>query len=470
MALAPEQLKNAPCRKADSPLRLPERVCDVFLALMATAFLLYFDANGYTAITAAKRNALYVLSGGFFAAIAFALVFVLRRSEGRAALKQRIKACSVVFWALSVYLLLTLISTLASPHPQAVWLGASRNEGFVTHAIYVLIFALLALFARPKPWLLYVFGCSLLLLFAVSLAQLLGANPFRLYPKGYSFFNTDPHFLGTVGNVGFLGGLLCVAIPVLAVAVLRGTSRWRFLLLLPLICCLVLTVCISVLAAYVGLFVGGLIALPFVLRFSRRWTKRYYAALAVAAAAALVILWLADIGSGLSHELHELLHGHFDDHFGTGRLYIWRQVLSRVPQRFWLGYGPDTMRLAQLEPFSRYDEVKAKMVYASIDAAHNEYLNILFHQGAPALAAYLTALAGAWTHVFRRAKRSIGAAMLGTAVLCYSVQALFGISQPLTAPYAWIALGLLESCVINPPKASENMVLSKKSREAENFA
>ena len=105
------------------------------------------------------------------------------------------------------------------------------------------------------------------------------------------------------------------------------------------------------------------------------------------------------------------------------------------------------MILTGIEPFRRFDERTGKTIVSLIDAAHNEYLNILFHQGVFALAAYLGMLVSALALWIRRAAKSAPAAILGCGVLCYCIQALFGISQVITTPFFWVTLALLvNSC------------------------
>ena len=102
------------------------------------------------------------------------------------------------------------------------------------------------------------------------------------------------------------------------------------------------------------------------------------------------------------------------------------------------------------------------MRYAQIDVAHNEYLNILFHQGLPALGCYLAMLAmlgWRWLHT-----RSAAAAILGAGVLCYAVQALFGFSMCPSAPFFWAVLGLLMAALRQPddetnPQSSSGQTL-----------
>ncbi|MBR3704257.1 MAG: hypothetical protein IKM11_02045, partial [Oscillospiraceae bacterium] len=84
------------------------------------------------------------------------------------------------------------------------------------------------------------------------------------------------------------------------------------------------------------------------------------------------------------------------------------------------------------------------MLVAEIDLAHNEYLNILFHQGVFALLAYLAALFLAAVEWLRCSRRNGASAAVGSAVLCYCVQAFFGFSLCMVSPYFWIMLAFLE--------------------------
>ena len=147
--------------------------------------------------------------------------------------------------------------------------------------------------------------------------------------------------------------------------------------------------------------------------------------------------------SGDSETLREasrLLRGEWDGSFGSGRLAIWRDCLPLIRRRPLLGGGPDTLGLRGLEPFSWYTE--DGVVPSDITAAHNEYLNILVNQGAPALLAYLGLLGTALLRCLRRAEEP-RFAICGAGLLCYAAMAFFSVSCCITAPYVWLLLALL---------------------------
>ena len=134
------------------------------------------------------------------------------------------------------------------------------------------------------------------------------------------------------------------------------------------------------------------------------------------------------------------------DAFGSGRLYIWRSVWPLFSERPLLGGGPDTLGLRTDAAFTRWDPELGQTIRAAVDSAHNEYLGVLINQGAPALGCYLV----------REAPANRTAALCGGAALAYCIQAFFGVSSPISTPYLWLALGLLNSSG-GPSRTEENL-------------
>lgn len=426
---------------------MPAFITGIYIALMLTVFLLWFDGNGYRAITAAKLPVFYVLSGAYIVGM-LALVIVEKRFP-------KLKALSAVQWLIIAYLLITLLSALFSPNSAKTWIGATRYEGALTISIYCLTFMLISLYGRAEKWLLWPLGTGVTALCIVCIIQLLGYNPFSLYPKGLDFYGAGKsyigQYLGTVGNTGLLAAYFCVVIPIMWVSILRLEGKKRFLLLLPLGLSLLVLVKMNVMAGIVGIVFGGALSLPQVVRDKKK--RRIIAWLLLAAVICVIaFLYIADIDADMLHEAHEMLHGNISDSFGSSRIYIWKNVLSLVPDRLLLGAGPDTLALADIKPFTRYDADMDKLFTAHIDTAHNEYLNVLYHQGVFALVAYLGALIVSLLKWIKQSEKNTAVAIMGAAVLCYCVQAFFGISMFITAPYLWISLGLLESSYNKKPK------------------
>lgn len=425
-------------------------ITTVYIDLLLTVYLFYCGTGGYQGITRAKFSLFCALCGGYIllmGLLGLECVLIGKWKPASPAALLRRASWSQRF-ALA-YLGLTWISAAASPYWPETVVGVSRFEGALTITIYVLGFLLVSVFGRASAHTLAVFWVSATAFGGLCLLQLAGRNPFSLYPEGYSYadaYTAYPGaYLGTVGNVGLVAALLCIAVPVLWTGAVRLKGRVRLALLVPLAVLTFVLVKMSVLAGLVGVFGGGLLMAPVVLPLGTKGRRMLAGALLAGGAACLVLIYLVDFRPSLLHEVHEILHGNWDETFGSGRVYIWENVLRRVPQRLWLGTGPDTMLYAGIEPFTRYDEGLGRMIVSQIDMAHNEYLNILFHQGAPALAAYGAALAcAAWRWV-RRSPGDPVCAMLGGGVLCCCVQGFFGFSMCITAPFFWLTLGLLEN-------------------------
>lgn len=416
---------------------------------MMTVFLFYTGGTGFQGIADAKYGAFLTICGGYVACMALLMAEMALIGRFRLTPLRRLLAESSWLQRLmAVYLVVTWVSALFSPHFPVTVIGATRDEGALTITIYVLTFLLVSVYGRVEKWMLPLFAVSVSLFDILCILQLFGWNPFTLYPEGYNYFGANVHYsgayLGTIGNVDLVAAFLCLVIPVFWVSLMRWRDRHRWFLLIPLGLSLFVLLKMWVLAGLVGVFAGGAVALCAVLPVSGRTRKGLWFLLVCGAALAVALVYLIDTGGGLLHEVHLLLHGQAEETFGSGRIHIWRNVLERIPEQFWLGSGPDTMQLAQLEPFSRYHEALDLMLVAEIDLAHNEYLNILFHQGIFALLAYLSALLPSAVEWLRRAKHNGAAAVVGSAVLCYCVQAFFSFSLCMVSPYFWIMLAFLE--------------------------
>jgi len=428
------------------------RLASCYLLLIMTVFLLFPGVEGYVHITRDKWVLFLVLSG-LYAAANLLCAPVLRIVRGEPAALRRIRFSWTERMAL-LYLVLTVVSAVLSPHFPDTLLGSARCEGAVSTVAYVIVFLLLARHLHLQRWMIYVLGVSTALFCALCFMQLGGGNPLGLYPGSYTYFDGNVkysgEFLGTIGNVDLVAAFLCIVMPLMLVYLIRGTERSRFALIVPLAMSGAVLVMMDVSAGYVGL-AAGLICAAVI--FFAKHRLRAAAVVALCLVICAAALYFTEPG-GILGEVHEIMHGNLSPTFGSGRVHIWSQVLERVPDRLLFGHGPDTMGATGLESFSRYDEAKGKMVYASIDIAHNEYLNILFHQGILALCAFLAMLV---TLIVRAARHRNNTAvvMCAAAILCWCVQAFFGFSLTITAPFFWCTAAALESTLRASPHCSD---------------
>lgn len=427
-----------------------------------------------------------------------------------------------------IYIILTLISALCSDYFPETIFGSGRHEGTLTIAIYGLTFIFVSRHYRPHLLHAAVFGASVIAFDIISLLQAAGMDPFGLYPDGLSWADRNVkysgEFIGTIGNADLVSAFLCVAIPLTAVVgghlvfgsltegsravpvsildevgeIEKNINKKRVNKKLSIstgIICLTAAALSLVLLAVIKV-TAGLLAMAFVCLIAapvaayifldsqkRKMIAAYLAALVLAGCAAGAFIYAETSLPGTAGELHEIMHGNIDDSFGTSRIYIYRNILERVPSHLLLGTGPDTIGHMDIEPFQRYDAERGVMVTARIDTAHNEFLNVLACQGIAALCAYVAFALGVMAAalcgmvncaaalrgrvgsaaalrrdvncaaVFARPGGGAGysdaaaAAAASTAlelsVTAYLVQSMFSFSSCTTAPYFWITGAIL---------------------------
>ena len=126
-----------------------------------------------------------------------------------------------------------------------------------------------------------------------------------------------------------------------------------------------------------------------------------------------------------------------DDKFGTGRIYIWKNALSKAKENLLWGVGTDNFYYAftprLIDPVSTYQ----------VDKAHNDYLQRLVCEGLLSLVVYIIFLAVLFFENVREKNLFYKCIFLG--FFAYIVSIFFNISVIRVAPIYWIIVGLLMS-------------------------
>ena len=116
-----------------------------------------------------------------------------------------------------LYLVWGALSALLSPY-EGVWLGLGRYEGLFTILLNVLVFSFISSYGRWDARFLDLLGAVTVVNAVMGLLQYAGWNPLNLFPEGTNYHDAfvlyNGQFMGTFGNVDFLGGFLCIAVPV----------------------------------------------------------------------------------------------------------------------------------------------------------------------------------------------------------------------------------------------------------------
>lgn len=483
-----------------------ERITELYIYLMLFLFPLFTGFWGYVEVTLSKY--IFFVSVTALWLIALVVAAILKKAR----LNPKKLTLTGIF--VLIFLVFCCVSAVFSPFKSSVLLGEGRFDGLITTFLCVGVFFGISNYARPKRSYIYAACAAVSLNCLVAVLQLLGYNPFHLFPGDYNFYDAGVHFsstfLGTIGNADLFSAYLCLILPLASVYYI--CSEKRELTLLP--CVLLTAFCqfkSGVSGGILALAVTAIAAAPFVITNGERLRRaleiaclaffsaflafsvktaeasdtvtvdfilsRFSEALIIAAvlaavlrlitskhefaekplkltftvlAAVLVIsglltayFWKGTDGS--VYELSQLLHGNVQDSFGSSRILIWRKSLELVPARLLLGGGPGTLALRLDVNFSRLVEETGKTLSSSVDNAHNDYLGILVNTGLVSLIAYFAAQLASLCKAVKAAKLSDFCACLACGLMCYWVQAFFGLGLFLVSPIMWLFWGLLVS-------------------------
>ena len=482
-----------------------QRITSVYIALLFSVFLLAFPAGGYAEIDTFKYGLFLAVCGGYCVAVIVVrvqLAITGIRPFGK--IRDAVREIPLAMRFLFMFLLFAAISALLSPH-AGVFIGSFRQEGLLTIAIYVISTFFLTLYFRPENRMLLLIGISVCLFCLLAFVQLTGANPFTLFPEGFNYYGADVYFPGafisTIGNAGLGGAFVSIIAGVFSMILIKNENRRVWLLAIPLFLTVLLIFEMNIDAAVLALAVGFLLMLP-VAATNREELKRTLLVAAVIATAfaisqvivfgdgntsfeprglvflagaatmlllyvvagkvkwssvnSLIVTCLLVVGAllylwffgarhgGMMYEASQIMRGNWDDSFGSGRIFIWRNVIENISaSNLLFGTGPDTLVFLTKVAFE-YD--------IHIDAAHNEYLHIFATLGLFAFLSYMGFLATLAVQWYRRTGNKLSA-IAGAGVLFYCIQAFFGISMPITAPFFWVCAAVLIGSSKSDPAA-----------------
>ena len=416
-----------------------ERCMELWLGGFVAVYLLFPGFSGYGDISGAKTLCFYVLVGLL---VILGVALLIRDLRAK-----RVRPLSPAQITALLFLGCTLASAAFSETEQgSPWYDPTAHEAALTVCLYVLLFLTVSRWGLSSERLFRVLFWALLLFCAVCVIQALGGNPLNLYPRGLNFYDGygvkyKGAYAGTIGNVDIVSAFLALAAPMLLLHTLgqRPKEAWPCWLLAAV--CVGIMFWIRVLCGLVGLVLGvAVCALVLCPPGKRKWIA---AALGGLALIGLGLLWFLDLPVKFLHELHEILHGRFEDSFGTGRFFIWRQMLARISARLWTGVGPDMARYSGLEPFIRYEN-GVEVARATVTDAHCYPLHILYCQGLPALLAWLGTVGLVLFHWVRN-RRDRATAILGGGLVCFLGAMLFCFSSVIVMPFFWLTMGLIEA-------------------------
>ena len=166
--------------------------------------------------------------------------------------------------------------------------------------------------------------------------------------------------------------------------------------------------------------------------------KYFYCLIGICIFLGVVFLYFVKFENGILYEIHELLHGNFDDDFGTYRIFLWKRTFKLVPQFPILGSGPDTFAIRFM---AKYTADIASIGPLTInDTAANVYFTILINLGIVGLFSYLV-------FIYAQIKNGIKnmnnySKILIITIICYLIQDFFNLSVVIVSPIFWLLMGM----------------------------
>lgn len=173
---------------------------------------------------------------------------------------------------------------------------------------------------------------------------------------------------------------------------------------------------------------------------NKNLVKYFYFGLIGCGILGILVLYFYNFRSGMLYEVHELLHGNFDDNFGTYRVFLWKRTIPLISQFPIIGSGPDTFAIRFMAKYTQDIAAMQNGVVTINDTAANVYLTMIINLGIIGLCNYLA-------FIFFQIKKGIKkmncySSILLIAIICYLIQDFFNLSVVIVSPVFWILMAL----------------------------
>ncbi|MBR6537176.1 MAG: O-antigen ligase family protein [Lachnospiraceae bacterium] len=353
--------------------------------------------------------------------------------------------------------LVGVISVISAEDKMLALYGSElRGEGFFSLLAYYLIFIGASLLHKEEyhKRILHLFILLGVLVVILGVIQYTGIYVFGGRFPGMAYVPMrNPNFYGgfTVLFTGVgIGGFYSYHKEL---EVTHPFSRWNqiiwyVLVIMGYIGC----ICARSALVYAGLVMMLLMVLFLALVSERRKLFQFF----VLAFGLVAVIYLFDLekGGGVTAEIKTVgeqikTEGSvFGNSVGSGRMLIWKQIVSLMPEYGVLGCGVEHLGSLWIEKWGYSFNGQY------VDKAHNEYLNLWITEGFFALVIYLVFLFslfipglkqffGRKRKTAEHEKQDMISKIAFFAFFGYIAQAFFNISVIQVAPYFWMICGLL---------------------------
>ncbi len=348
-----------------------------------------------------------------------------------------------------LFLATILVSCIFSPYKIIAFFGTKeRSEGFVTIAIYIL------LFIASSEYLKVTEKSINLILTIVNIHAVYGILQF------YHFDPIQKWALGGIGvddSIGFLGNRMFFSIYILLFLVFSTFSylfkgKIKYLLsTIILVSSLICTLTRGSYLAFILVFIIGIIMVLICKR--KKILKRIAILLAIFVSTCLTLNITSDgrILGRINHtvdEVNQMVEKNKSETVTVqnktssinSRYEIWKLYIRAFKDKPLMGTGPDTFISRLSDEYPLQYAYKIMLTGEGADKAHNEYLEYATSCGIFTLIAYLLLLVLIVIKLFKKRKEE-NCIIILFMILAYLIQAFFSISLICVAPLFWILLG-----------------------------
>jgi O-antigen ligase len=344
-----------------------------------------------------------------------------------------------------VFLFLTLLSTIFSQDPVTAFQGSySKYHGFLSWFCYISLF-LFSYHFIPANKIIKVVRMIVYASFIVGIYGII---------QHYFVWIIDSERIGTrfVSSWGFFDnqnhfGSYLVIMLILSLGLFLMENSWKQMSAYGVISC---TLFVSLLfslnrGGWVAALIGaGILTLLVVLKKKHLWIRWFVIMFSFLLLFAFVNVTennfvnnqVASVGNDVNAVVTQ---NEQVDRAGSSRWGIWKRTLLLIKDYYLVGSGPSTF--SNVFPYHSYDE------RYKIDNSHNEYLEIGFSIGIPALIVYMAFIFTVLRSTYLKARQlnengEIFAYTLVAVIISYSIKIVFNISVIPVAPFFWVLLGI----------------------------
>lgn len=349
----------------------------------------------------------------------------------------------IIIFILMILSSLSLINALNLN--EALFGRMGRNEGlFVILTYYILI--LLSMNIKNKKYIYIIITCILLMGFLNIFYGLLQVNIIKL--PFIKVVNSWIYARGFLGNSMFYGSLMSICYPLILGIFIKTDNLVKKVISYILVLIFSLGLIISgSMSSYVAVIFTFLLIIldsiySIIKKYKYSYTNLIFLFFGIISFIS-ILLFITFNNNTLKSDLLELTNqssniskGEIKEDFGTGRIYIWKNTLSKIKENYLTGVGIDNFYNAFNPPL--IDSISG----FPVDKAHNDYLQKMLCEGVFSGSLFIIFLLIVFFSNFFKNKNSYLFGLF-LAFTSYSIQAFFNISVTRVAPIYFVIIGLL---------------------------